>query len=238
MATYPSSIASFSTKQDGVSTVAAADPNNLQAEVVAIEPVVGANPNVSALGAVPAYVAAPNSNSFGTVSARIANVESGLTNAIQLGYTTLVSGTISGTAGSPTSYSVTSTGYRKLVVVIYINGVNSCGNVLLTVNSLNSGGVYNYSYIKHSTGTWTSSTSGNAISISAASAPALGETIVAEISEPAIAGHKAISYTSRNGFGSGGVLTSGVGSPVTTIDLTFTTGVPNNGSTYIIYGVK
>jgi hypothetical protein len=239
MATYPSQIASFSTKIDNITTIVASDPNLIQAEVVATQTELGTNARVSVLGTggLPSYIASPNSSSFSNVKARIANIEAGLTTALSGMYTQLSTGTISGTAGSPTSYNVTSTGYRKLVFVISIGTVNGCTNAVFTINGINSGGLYNYSYIRHSTGNWISSVAGNGIFISSGLAPVANETIVIEITEPAISGYKAISFSGRNGLGQGGILTSGMGSPITTWELQFTTGVPAS-STYTVYGVK
>lgn len=239
MATYPDNIANFTTKIDNVDSVLAAHPNSIQAEVVAVEQTLGTSPNVSVLGTggLPAYNAAPSSSTFSTVKARIANIEAGLNTALTVpfGYITLSSGNISGTAGTPITYNVSSTGYRKLVMVIYIGSVNGCTNVLARINALNTN--YSYAFNKYGTATWTSVTGGGSVPVSCSSAPIAQETIVLEISEPAITGDKAISFTGRNGFGTGSVLTSGMGSPVTTIDIQFNTGVPTS-STYVIYGVK
>jgi hypothetical protein len=100
MATYPTGVASFTTKTDGVTTVAAADPNNIQSEVVAIETYLGLNPHVSKLGgSLPTWNAAPASNAFGSIAARIDNIESGLSTIYApLSSPTLVTPTITGTA--------------------------------------------------------------------------------------------------------------------------------------------
>jgi len=82
MASYPSAVASFSTKVDGVTTVIAADPNLIQDEVVAIENILGTNPHQSTLASVGSYVSSPTSTTFGSVTARIANIESGLVTAL------------------------------------------------------------------------------------------------------------------------------------------------------------
>ena len=242
MATYPDNIANFTTKIDNVDPVLAAHPNSIQAEVVAIEQTLGTSPNVSVLGTggIPTYNAAPLSSTFNTVKSRIANIESGLTTALNVpfGYVALNSGSISGTAGTPISYNVAnvaSANYRKLVMVIYIGTVNGCTNVLVRINGISTG--YAYSVMRHSTETWTSVTTGTAVPVTSSATPVAGDTIVVEITEPAIAGNKSISFTGRNGFGTGSVLTSGMGSPITTIDVQFNTAVPT-GSTYAIYGVK
>jgi len=87
MASYPSTIASFTTKVDGVTTVIAADPNLIQDEVLAIESILGTNPNQSTLASVGAYTSNPISTTFGSVTARIANIEAGLVSSITTGAT-------------------------------------------------------------------------------------------------------------------------------------------------------
>lgn len=90
-ATYPSSVVTFSTKVDNVTTVYAADPNTIQDEVRAIEQYLGTNPHISGSMASGSYTATPNTT-FDTVSDRIANVEAGLYKAVSTSYVTKVGG--------------------------------------------------------------------------------------------------------------------------------------------------
>lgn len=76
MATYPASIASFSTKVNLTTIVDAGDPNSIQAEVVATETTLGTNPHVGVTQNPATYVA--SNRTFSDVSTRIANVEHGL----------------------------------------------------------------------------------------------------------------------------------------------------------------
>jgi len=156
MATYPSGVASFTTKTDGVSTVVAADPNNIQAEVVALETYVGINPNVSKLGGtLPTYNGSPTSGTFGSLAARIDNVESGLTNALKLGYTQLSQTTVnsSGTNYS-TTIAVSDYTYKKLVITVEITSWTSGGATTLKVNNSGSGFYgYDFSRVLYSTST-------------------------------------------------------------------------------------
>lgn len=76
-ATYPGSVRVFSTKSNVTDTIDASHPNTLQEEVVAIETILGTNPNLSsAANSNTAFNAA--STSYGTVSARLANIENGV----------------------------------------------------------------------------------------------------------------------------------------------------------------
>ena len=76
MAVYPGAVVVFSTKQNLVDIVDAADPNTIQDEVVAVQATVGATPGVSVNPLASSYVNA--STSYSTLSARVANVEHGV----------------------------------------------------------------------------------------------------------------------------------------------------------------
>jgi hypothetical protein len=76
-ATYPGSVRVFSSKTNVIDTIDASHPNTIQEEVVAIETVLGENPNLSVVAnANTAFN--PASVSYGTVSARLANIENGV----------------------------------------------------------------------------------------------------------------------------------------------------------------
>lgn len=76
-ATYPGSVRVFTTKQNVTDTIDASHPNSLQEEVIAIETILGTNPNLSsAANSNTPFNAA--STSYGTVSARLANIENGV----------------------------------------------------------------------------------------------------------------------------------------------------------------
>jgi hypothetical protein len=76
-ATYPGSVRVFTTKANVTDTIDASHPNTLQEEVVAIENVLGTNPNLSsAANSNTAFDA--SSKTYGTVSARLANIENGV----------------------------------------------------------------------------------------------------------------------------------------------------------------
>jgi len=76
-ASYPSQVRPFTAKQNVIDTVDAGHPNALQEEVVAIESILGLNPQQSTTPN-PSNTFNGSSNSFATVSARIANVETGV----------------------------------------------------------------------------------------------------------------------------------------------------------------
>ncbi len=76
-ASYPSSTANFTTKQNIVDIIDAAHPNVVQDEIVAIESTLGVNPNLSTTpSAAGSFVS--TSTSFASVSARLANIETGI----------------------------------------------------------------------------------------------------------------------------------------------------------------
>jgi len=76
-ASYPNQVRPFTTKQNVVDTVDAGHPNALQEEVVAIESILGLNPQQSTTPN-PSSTFNGASTSFATVSARIANIETGV----------------------------------------------------------------------------------------------------------------------------------------------------------------
>lgn len=76
-ATYPSSIRTFSTKRNTLDVIDASDPNNLQEEVIAIESVIGVNPNLSTSPSSSGTFVT-TATAFATLSARLANIETGI----------------------------------------------------------------------------------------------------------------------------------------------------------------
>lgn len=76
-ASYPSSIRSFSTKRNVLDIVDAADPNSLQEEVVAIETIIGVNPNLSTAPSSGGTFA-NTATTFSSLTARLANIETGI----------------------------------------------------------------------------------------------------------------------------------------------------------------
>jgi hypothetical protein len=76
-ASYPGSIKVFTSKTNVTDVIDASHPNTLQEEVLAIESVLGVNPNVSTTpSSVGSFQA--NSQTFATVNARLANIEIGV----------------------------------------------------------------------------------------------------------------------------------------------------------------
>jgi hypothetical protein len=76
-ASYPGSIKVFTSKTNVTDVIDASHPNTLQEEVLAIESVLGVNPNVSTTpSAVGTFQG--TSQTFATVGARLANIETGV----------------------------------------------------------------------------------------------------------------------------------------------------------------
>lgn len=76
-ASYPSTIRSFSTKRNVLDVIDAADPNSLQEEVVAIESIIGINPNISTSPSSTGTFAT-TSTSYTNLTQRLANIETGI----------------------------------------------------------------------------------------------------------------------------------------------------------------
>lgn len=77
MASFPASVASFSTKIDIYDIVFADHVNKIQDEVIAVETVLGTNVNTSP-GANPGTAFVSSASSFSSVAARLANIENGV----------------------------------------------------------------------------------------------------------------------------------------------------------------
>ena len=161
MASYPSSVKTFTTKVDGVTTVAAADVNDVQGEIVAVETALGTNPATSVLGtaSIGTYSSAPGALS--NVSARLQNLEAGLTGdsttGARIGYTQLAQSTLV-PAGSTTAvtFNSISQNYNKLVLHIDITSYTAGGVITLTLNNVTTA---TYAYTRQVYGTATPSTS-------------------------------------------------------------------------------
>jgi predicted transcriptional regulator len=77
MASYPNSLATFTTKVNSTDTVDAAHPNLIQAEVVAIETAIGQNPQVGTISS--SFVSTlPLGTDYTTLNGRLANIEAGI----------------------------------------------------------------------------------------------------------------------------------------------------------------
>ncbi len=145
-ASYPSSLPSFTTKVDNVDSVVAAHPNDLQAEVLAVQSTVGTSPVISVLNAstrissATSFNSSPISTTFSTVKERIANVERGL---MGVGYVPAIDGgsvkTISASGSTVTdTFSSIPGGYRKLVLELEITAFSTGGAVTVTLNGVTS----------------------------------------------------------------------------------------------------
>jgi hypothetical protein len=76
-ASYPGSVRVFDTKYNITDTVDASHPNSLQEEVVAIQSIVGTNPQTS-VAANPSATFNAASTSYESLSARLGNIENGI----------------------------------------------------------------------------------------------------------------------------------------------------------------
>lgn len=76
-ASYPGSVKVFTTKANITDVIDASHPNSLQEEVLAIESVIGVNPNVSTTPSSSGTFNA-NSQTFATLGARLSNIETGI----------------------------------------------------------------------------------------------------------------------------------------------------------------
>jgi hypothetical protein len=76
-ASYPATIKSFTTKVDVRDIIYAADPNDLQNEVVAVQTILGVTPSLSTTPSASGTFNA-SATTFASVSARLANIETGI----------------------------------------------------------------------------------------------------------------------------------------------------------------
>lgn len=77
MASYPGTIATFTTKHDLSDVVDAADPNTIQSELVAVENALGTNVHVSTSPSASGTFIT-TSTTFASLNARLANIETGI----------------------------------------------------------------------------------------------------------------------------------------------------------------
>lgn len=82
-AVYPGSVRTFTTKVNNVDIIDASHPNVIQEEVVALQTVLGVNPQISSGGA---GVFASVPTTFASVSARMDNIERGLISDVHTQY--------------------------------------------------------------------------------------------------------------------------------------------------------
>ena len=75
-AVYPGSVRVFTTKVNNIDIIDAAHPNVIQEEVIAVQSILGTNPQISS-GLTGTYTAI--TTDFGSVSARLDNIEKGIT---------------------------------------------------------------------------------------------------------------------------------------------------------------
>lgn len=75
-AAFPGALVTFATHHNLTDIVDAADPNNIQNEVVAVETTLGTNPHVGVIQSAGSYVT--SNRTFASVAARVANLEHGL----------------------------------------------------------------------------------------------------------------------------------------------------------------
>jgi hypothetical protein len=234
MATYPSTLKTYTNKVDGVDLVLAADVNSLQGEVQAIEAELGVDPSNTALPSAGQYY--PNGNGS-TVADRLTNLEAGLTaestDGYHVGYTLLHNGNYT---SAPGALAISSGSFFKIVVVIRITSGASAG-VTLNVNNATTVkyGYFNYTTAVPSTGG--GSLTGGSFPISNVAVPTSGDTITAEIFNANGSGAKTCSWVNGAGFGSGiatagGTITSGIST------LTISSSAYPTTATYSIYGVK
>jgi len=234
MATYPASLKTYTNKVDGVDTVLAADMNSVQGEIQAIEGELGTTPRTSIIATGGTYNASGTNT---TVAARLNNLEAGLTgdgtNGTRVGYTQLATGSLASTS---TSVSITTTGYNKVVVIIYFQNMTSGSKVDMNVNSstLQKFGRFNYAASPTVVGD-NAATTGLPITNNAA--PASGDALQAEIYNASASGTKPINWTNALGWGAGSYISGGTITGAIT-NITFSHATAPTTSTYYIYGVK
>jgi hypothetical protein len=169
--------------------VVAAHPNDLQAEVLAVQSTVGTSPVISVLNAstrissATSFNSSPISTTFSTVKERIANVERGL---MGVGYVPAIDGgsvkTISASGSTVTdTFSSIPGGYRKLVLELEITAFSTGGAVTVTLNGVTSN--YSVSRLVYTASTEDSEVqpSTSASGLSLGNATALGNIYVVEI---------------------------------------------------------
>jgi ribosomal protein S8E len=85
VASYPSSVKVFTTKSNTTDVVDSSHPNSIQDEVIAIESILGVNPNVSTTPSSSGTFNA-TSNNFSTLTDRLSNIETGVIADVHVQY--------------------------------------------------------------------------------------------------------------------------------------------------------
>jgi hypothetical protein len=85
VASYPSSVKVFTTKSNTTDVVDSSHPNSIQDEVIAIESILGVNPNVSTTPSSSGTFNA-TSNNFSTLTDRLSNIETGIVSDAHIQY--------------------------------------------------------------------------------------------------------------------------------------------------------
>lgn len=126
-AAYPNQVKSFTSKQDFVDTVDAADPNSLQVEVVAVQATLGTNPNLSTAPS-PTDTFNASATTFASVAARLANIEKGIVGDSHTHYVRLAGGNTL----TPSAVGVVAITYKALAgqTANFVN-VRASDNTLL-----------------------------------------------------------------------------------------------------------
>lgn len=91
VAVYPGSVRSFTTKVNNVDIIDAAHPNVIQEELVAVQNVLGVNPQVSS-GMSGTYTSV--TTEFGSVGERLDNIEMGITGDVHTQYLKKTGGSV------------------------------------------------------------------------------------------------------------------------------------------------
>lgn len=103
-AVYPGAVRLFTTKVNNIDIIDAAHPNVIQEEVVAIQNVLGVNPQISS-GLSGTYTSV--STEFGSVSERLDNIEKGITGDTHTQYLKTAGGsTITSTSTSTVGLTI------------------------------------------------------------------------------------------------------------------------------------
>lgn len=235
MASYPSSVKTFTTKVDGVTTVAAADVNDVQSEIVAVETALGINPATSVFGtaSIGTYTAAPGA--LANVSSRLQNLEAGLsgdsTTGARVGYTQLAQQTLT-PAGAPATvtFSSISQNYNKLVIHIDITVLSAGGVMTLTLNNITTA-TYAYTRQVYGTATPNTSTTDNGFAIGSATGTPL---YVIELPAYARTTSGKVMTSLGHSLSMTGFLAT---TNVARVDIA-ATGTPNFTATVTLFGVK
>jgi len=136
-ATYPGSVFPFTTKVDNTETIYAADINNIQNEVMAIESVVGLTPGTSVTtyanptGSNPVYN--PTAFTYPSLTARLANIEQGIVQDVHTQYVHRTGGDVI-TNSSASNVGLTVTGASGQTANLQ-NWTNSSGTVVASISA-------------------------------------------------------------------------------------------------------